>query len=64
MPAWDEEQQVFKMWLITAPPNPQYAGTTYAESKDGIHWTQQPHAGGLFRIRGGIRGAETLEFAG
>jgi len=39
-PAWDEEQQIFKLWLLTCPPDPQFAGTTYAESKDGIHWSK------------------------
>jgi hypothetical protein len=38
MPAWDEKEKVFKLWLLTCPPDPQYAGTSYAESKDGVNW--------------------------
>ena len=37
-PAWDEEKQVFKIWLITSTNIPGVAGTSYAESKDGVHW--------------------------
>ena len=39
-PAWDPEKKVFKIWLITSTNVPGLAGTTYAESKDGIHWTK------------------------
>lgn len=39
-PFWDEKQQIFKLWLITAAPKPQYSGSAYAESKDGIHWVK------------------------
>ena len=39
-PAWDEERKRFKLWLITSTSIPGLAGTSYAESKDGIHWTK------------------------
>ena len=39
-PAWDPNQQLFKLWLSTCPPDPSLAGPSYAESKDGIHWTK------------------------
>ena len=39
-PAWDETRGVFKIWMITSTPVPDFGGTTYAESKDGIHWTK------------------------
>ena len=37
-PAWDEQRKVFKLWMITSTNVPGLAGTSYAESKDGIHW--------------------------
>ena len=37
VPAWDPEAGVFKLWMITSGP---WSGMTYAESKDGIHWTK------------------------
>ena len=40
MPAWDEQQQIFKLWLLNCTPNPHEGGSTYVESKDGIHWTK------------------------
>lgn len=40
VPAWDEADQVFKIWLITSTPVPEFGGTTFAQSKDGIHWTK------------------------
>lgn len=40
VPAWDELQQLFKLWLITSTNIPGLAGTSYAESRDGIHWTK------------------------
>ena len=39
-PAWDPQQKLFKLWMITSTAVPGVAGTTYAESKDGIHWTK------------------------
>ncbi len=37
-PAWDQERQLFKLWLITCPDDPAFAGNAYAESTDGLHW--------------------------
>jgi hypothetical protein len=39
-PAWDENEQVFKIWLLAITPTVGVAGTSYAESQDGIHWTK------------------------
>jgi len=39
-PAWDEREKKFKLWMITSTTVPGVAGTTYAESKDGIRWTK------------------------
>ena len=39
-PAWDEERKLFKLWLITSTNIPGFAGTSYAESADGVHWTK------------------------
>ncbi len=39
VPVWDEKQQLYKIWMTTASPSG-YAGNTYAESADGIHWTK------------------------
>jgi len=41
-PAWDAERELFKIWLVTSnfAAARDAAGTTYAESKDGIHWTK------------------------
>ncbi len=39
-PAWDEKRRRFQLWLITSTPAPGVAGTTYAESRDGIHWVK------------------------
>ncbi|MBM3458781.1 MAG: hypothetical protein FJX77_09650, partial [Armatimonadetes bacterium] len=39
-PAWDEKRKRFQLWLITSTPAPGVAGTTYAESKDGIRWVK------------------------
>ena len=38
VPAWDDNKKIYKLWLITSTPLEGVAGTTYAESKDGIHW--------------------------
>jgi len=38
--AWDAERKRFKLWLITSTNIPGFAGTSYAESKDGVHWTK------------------------
>ncbi|MBP86880.1 MAG: hypothetical protein CMJ64_09205 [Planctomycetaceae bacterium] len=37
-PAWDEQRKVFKLWMITSTNVFGLAGTSYAESKDGVHW--------------------------
>ena len=37
-PAWDEQESVFKLWMITSTNLPGEAGTTYATSKDGVQW--------------------------
>ncbi|HUT73788.1 MAG TPA: hypothetical protein VM221_03000 [Armatimonadota bacterium] len=39
-PAWDPQHKVFKLWMITSSSIPGVAGTTYAESADGVHWTK------------------------
>ena len=41
-PAWDESKQIFKLWVVTFASIAGYpiAGSTYAESKDGINWTK------------------------
>ena len=40
MPAWDADEKLFRLWLITSTTVPGIAGTTYVEGKDGIHWTK------------------------
>jgi len=40
VPAWDEQNEVFKLWMITSTNVPGLSGTSYAESRDGIHWTK------------------------
>ncbi|MCF6287499.1 MAG: hypothetical protein L3K26_20295 [Candidatus Hydrogenedentes bacterium] len=39
-PVWDPNVERFKLWMITSTTIPGVAGTTYAESADGIHWTK------------------------
>jgi hypothetical protein len=39
-PAWDDERKLFKLWLITSTNIPGFAGASYVESKDGVHWTK------------------------
>jgi hypothetical protein len=39
-PAWDEDEQRYRLWLITSTSLPGVAGTTYAESTDGVRWTK------------------------
>ena len=39
-PVWDEQAKRYKLWLITSTPAPGVAGTTYAESVDGVNWTK------------------------
>ena len=39
-PVWDEQAKRYKLWLITSTPAPGVAGTTYAESVDGVKWTK------------------------
>ena len=40
VPAWDEQHKIFKLWMITCTHVPGVAGTTYAESKDGVRWAK------------------------
>ncbi len=37
-PVWNTERNVWQIWLITSTSVPGLAGTSYAESADGIHW--------------------------
>jgi len=39
-PVWDDERGVYKIWMITSTNIPGLAGTSYAESKDGLRWTK------------------------
>ncbi len=39
-PAWDEAAKRYKLWMITSTPLEGVAGTTYAESLDGVKWTK------------------------
>lgn len=39
VPAWDEKQQIYRIWMTALSPSG-YAGNTYAESTDGIHWSR------------------------
>ena len=39
-PAWDDNRKLFKLWMITSTNIPGFAGTSYAESKDGVNWTK------------------------
>jgi hypothetical protein len=39
-PAWDEEQERYKIWLISAGPGFSKTGIGYAESRDGLDWTK------------------------
>jgi hypothetical protein len=39
-PAWDPRQRVYQLWMITSTTIPDVGGTTYATSKDGIHWVK------------------------
>jgi hypothetical protein len=50
--AWDVDEKIYKLWMITSTPTPGVGGATYAESKDGIDWTkpilsQYEYAGSL-----------------
>lgn len=38
VPAWDEKEKVFKIWMVTSTNVPGVAGTSYATSQDGLHW--------------------------
>jgi len=40
VPAWDEHENIYKLWVITSTPLAGVAGATYAESTDGINWTK------------------------
>jgi len=40
VPAWDEKEKVFKLWMITSTNVPGVGGMTYATSKDGVRWTK------------------------
>ena len=37
-PAWDPEEKLFKLWVITTFSD--WNGTAYAVSEDGLHWTK------------------------
>jgi len=37
-PAWDPKEKLYKLWMLTSISD--WGGTTYAESKDGLHWTK------------------------
>ena len=39
-PVWDDQAKRYKLWLITSTPVEGVAGTTYAESLDGVKWTK------------------------
>jgi len=39
-PVWDQTANRYKLWLITSTPVDGVAGTTYAESQDGVTWTK------------------------
>ena len=39
-PAWDDAAKRYKLWMITSTPVEGVAGTTYAESLDGVKWTK------------------------
>ena len=39
-PAWDPQEKCFKLWMITSTTMEGVAGTTYAESEDGLQWTK------------------------
>ncbi len=39
-PAWDEATKLWKLWMLTSTPVEGVAGTTYAESADGVNWTK------------------------
>ena len=40
VPAWDPSVKQFKLWMITSSNIAGVAGTTYAQSTDGLHWTK------------------------
>jgi hypothetical protein len=40
-PAWDPNEGVFKLWLMTSTTVPDIGRVTYAESRDGLHWTKR-----------------------
>ena len=39
-PQWDPSLKRFKLWMTASTNIPGVAGTTYAESSDGLHWTK------------------------
>lgn len=39
-PVWDNQAKRYKLWLLTSTPVEGVAGTTYAESLDGLKWTK------------------------
>jgi hypothetical protein len=59
-PVWDDERGVYRIWMITSTNIPGLAGTSYAESEDGLHWnnsipganTNQWFFGQQFHLRG------------
>jgi hypothetical protein len=52
-PAWNPERKLFQLWMLTSTNLPGVAGTTYAESPDGLHWVKpilgQKEIGGSLR---------------
>lgn len=39
-PAWNPRLKRYQLWMITSTTIPDVGGTTYAISKDGLHWTK------------------------
>jgi len=37
-PAWNPRLKIYQLWMITSTTIPEVGGTTYATSKDGLHW--------------------------
>ena len=40
VPAWDQKEKIFKLWMITSTHVAGVAGATYATSTDGVRWTK------------------------
>jgi hypothetical protein len=39
-PVWDPSVKQFKLWMTASTNIPGVAGATYAQSRDGLHWTK------------------------